>query len=202
MSEPDLPGADAKPLEGEQKEEWDKLTAAGAAISAALRSGDSAAVDQALDRLREAKIDSEAVLNALHIPSDAGALAGGIERILRRIPDGWGRWISCASGWYPIIVRLDQQLAELAPDYEVHQVKEKYGHLEYYMSGPSAVFDQMDELVEAARAEAARTCEVCGSSGQMCTSTGTMQGWYQTLCHSCAIETGYQALEPKEAESS
>jgi hypothetical protein len=37
--------------------------------------------------------------DALHIPADAGQHAAALEKILRRIPDGWGRWISHDSGW-------------------------------------------------------------------------------------------------------
>ena len=75
------------------------------------------------------------VLNSLHVPEDAGEWADGLERILRRIPDGWGRWIDVGKGWYPIIVALDAHLATIDPGYAVHQVKEKFGDLRYYYSG-------------------------------------------------------------------
>lgn len=198
--EPRLPGTDAKPLDGKQKEEWEKLLTAGGEAGAAMRAGDTEGVEEALERFRDAQIDPQAVLNAIHVPEDAGEWAEGIRQIFRRIPDGWGRWLSCGAGWYPIVVQLDQQLAELDPAYEVHQVKEKWGRLEYYFAGSSAVFGQMDQLVEAAREEAARTCETCGQPGRLCTSSGTVQGWYQTLCHTCAGERGYQPLPRREAE--
>ena len=70
-------------------------------------------------------------LDALHVPADAGEHAVGLEAILRRIPAGWGRWISTGAGWYPLLVELDRAIAALAPDYEVHQVKEKGGSLRY-----------------------------------------------------------------------
>lgn len=73
------------------------------------------------------------------VPPDAGEHAEGLEKILRRIPEGWGRWISCGAGWYPILVRLDRQIAELLPDYEIHQVKEKYGAIRFYWSVPDAL---------------------------------------------------------------
>lgn len=80
-------------------------------------------------------LDNEAMqdyLNSIHIPEDAGEHADDLRRILARIPDGWGRWISCASGWFPMVIELDRKLAELIPDYELHQVKEKFGTLRYY----------------------------------------------------------------------
>lgn len=70
----------------------------------------------------------------LRVPEDAGEYAAGLERILRRIPDGWGRWIGCGPGWYRLLVELDTQLAALDPDYRVQQVKEKFGTLRYYCS--------------------------------------------------------------------
>lgn len=80
--------------------------------------------------------DLDLLLNSLHIPSDAGEYAEDLRKILLRIPPRWGRWISCDSGWYPLIVELDKKLAEIFPDYELHQVKEKFGTLRYYIGLP------------------------------------------------------------------
>lgn len=78
----------------------------------------------------------DALLNTVHVPEDAGEHADALRRILERIPERWGRWISCSSGWYPLIIELDQKLAEIYPEYELHQVKEKYGTLRYYIGLP------------------------------------------------------------------
>lgn len=72
----------------------------------------------------------------LHIPSDAGVYRDGLERMLRRIPDGWGRWVSCDFGWYALLVSLDAEIAAVAPDYEIHQMKEKFGTLRFYWNLP------------------------------------------------------------------
>jgi hypothetical protein len=61
--------------------------------------------------------------------------------MLVRIPDDWGRWISCSRGWYPLLVELDEQLRELLPNYELHQVKEKYGGLRYYWESGEEIHD-------------------------------------------------------------
>lgn len=70
------------------------------------------------------------------IPDDAGPHREGLRRILGRIPDGWGRWIGCGPGWYPLIIELDTALAEVCANYELYQVKEKYGTLRYYAEPP------------------------------------------------------------------
>lgn len=84
------------------------------------------------------------VLNALHVPDDAGEYAAGLNRLLQRIPDGWGRWISCSRGWYPIIIELDEQLSALFPGYALHQVKEKFGGLRFYWAADERVTDPSD----------------------------------------------------------
>jgi hypothetical protein len=76
-------------------------------------------------------------LNVPRVPHDAGEYADDLRRLLGRIPRGWGRWISCGPGWYPLLVRLNKALAALVPEYEVHQVKEKYGTLRYYIGFPT-----------------------------------------------------------------
>ena len=67
--------------------------------------------------------------DSFHVPKDAGEYTDGLIAIMMRIPDGWGRWIRCDRGRDSIIVDVDQKLAELDPNYVVHQVKEKFGGL-------------------------------------------------------------------------
>lgn len=83
-------------------------------------------------------------LSELRVPDDAGDLRGALKRLLGRIPDGWGRWISCDSGWYPLLVELDGQMSALLPSYVIHQVKEKYGGLRYYWEPGEEVDDPGD----------------------------------------------------------
>jgi hypothetical protein len=82
------------------------------------------------------KTDLNEFLDEFHVPEDAGEYAEDLGKILKRIPPRWGRWISCDRGWYPLIIELDQKLAEIFPDYELHQVKEKFGTLRYYIGFP------------------------------------------------------------------
>jgi hypothetical protein len=87
---------------------------------------------------------ADALLNALHVPNDAGEHADALRGMLVRIPDGWGCWISCDRGWYPLLVELDEQLRTLLPDYVVHQVKEKFGGLRYYWESGEEAHDPND----------------------------------------------------------
>lgn len=124
-------------------------------------------------------------LNAIEVPDDAGSHAGALERLLRRIPHGRGRWINHGAGWYPIIVACDEQLAAIDPAYVVLQVKEKFGTLRYYCT-PSADLSADDrerffDHVREAESVSARTCENCSKPG----SLRDRGGWLKTLCDDC-----------------
>jgi len=85
----------------------------------------------------EYKNERDTFLNTIHVPEDAEEYSDSLKKILSRIPENWGRWISCDRGWYPLIIELDEKLSEICPDYELHQVKEKFGTLRYYIGLPS-----------------------------------------------------------------
>lgn len=105
-----------------------------------------------------------------------------IEDIRDRIPPEWGKWIQVGPGWYDIITSLDNQLAEIDPDYTVHQVKEKFGGLRYYFSTDKTGHEvnAMNELIRIAERQAAHTCEDCGGLGTL-----RDDGWMQVLCDEC-----------------
>lgn len=138
----------------------------------------------ALEAVRQIPIDRDRMLNALRVPEDAGDSQPALRALLERIPDGWGRWIGCGPGWYPILTRIEQRLNELDPDYEVHQIKEKFGTLCFYWEGD---IPNGDAIVDEAETESRRTCELCGSPGHL----RSKAGWLKTLCNACAVAHGY-----------
>ncbi len=145
------------------------------------------------NRLASAAADRDnTALNSLQVPEDAGVYADGLRRILARIPDGWGRWISHESGWYPLITDCDHRLSELDANYVVHQVKEKFGTLRYYcepsVKTRSAQADSFRAIIVEAERTSATTCERCGQRGQLC----NRKYWLKTLCDSCAQFLGYE----------
>jgi hypothetical protein len=95
-------------------------------------------------------VEDQQSLNAMHVPEDAGEHAEALRGMLARIPDGWGRSISCSRGWYPLLVELDEQLRALLPNYVIYQVKEKFGGLRYYWEPGEEVRDPNDPGGEAA----------------------------------------------------
>jgi len=145
--------------------------------------------DDELDNLlnRLAELYGEHDINLPHIPEDAGEHRAGIVEVLSRIPDGWGRWISCDAGWYPLITELGAKLAAIDPNYVVHQIKEKYGALRFYAEteaeGPRG--ERFDELIEAAQKRSEHICEQCGTSGAALRASREPLGLMKTLCAQC-----------------
>lgn len=162
-------------------------------MAAGLRAGTATSedVEGAVARIMSVDVDRDSMINALHIPADAGPFAPALETILRRIPDGWGRWISHDAGWYPIVVGVDERLSAIDPEYVVHQIKEKFGTLRYYCapSGePSpAVFDAFRAITGEAERASAITCERCSEPGILHETRYLVK----TLCASCAASLGY-----------
>jgi hypothetical protein len=161
-------------------------------MSTGLRAGTATPddVESAFSRLQSCDIDRNALVDAMHIPPDAGPHAPALAKILQRIPDGWGRWISHAAGWYPIVVACDQHLATIDRDYVVHQIKEKFGTLRYYCAPSSEsteVFGAFDAITIEAERMSAITCEHCGEPGVL----HEIRSRVKTLCHCCADTLGY-----------
>ena len=106
------------------------------AEAAAEGSLDAASFEAGIEAIRQIPLDAQTFLDTPHVPADAGVYKDALERIMARIPAGWGRWIDCGPGWYPLLAELDAHLGALIPDYEIHQVKEKYGTLRFYWGVP------------------------------------------------------------------
>lgn len=140
-----------------------------------------------------------------HVPEDAGEYAADLVDILNRIPIGWGRWISCGPGWYKLLAETNRKMALMFPNYEIHQVKEKFGTLRFYWGIPfedaawaelgddtsSIVYDIMEDIANQADHRSGYICETCGRYG----NTRVRNYWYRTLCAPCAVEQNYPLEE-------
>jgi hypothetical protein len=85
--------------------------------------------------------------------------------------------VDCEEGWWPIIAELDRQIAAIAPGYEVHQIKEKFGELRFYYAGGTGNDARIGVLIAQAERPAAQTCELCGAPGR-----ARATGWIRTVC--------------------
>ncbi|MFD9826391.1 hypothetical protein ACFWXB_02845 [Tsukamurella tyrosinosolvens] len=104
-----------------------------------------------------------------------GALVG----IRARFLPGAYPALDIGPGWYPIIVALDRALSAIDPDYQLVQVKEKFGGLRYYVEfEPDRARSGFDALIREAELRSERTCEVCGAEG----GPAHRGSWVRTLC--------------------
>lgn len=99
----------------------------------------------------------------------------------RRKTTGWYGCIA-PDGWKDIILEADAMLAYIDPDYEIHQIKEKFGTLRYYFGTTveygSIEYNIMHAIAGNAEAKSAQRCEVCGKWGE----TDWERSWVRTLC--------------------
>jgi len=101
------------------------------------------------------------------------------DRLLARFPAHRYKDLSIGDGWIELVDDLDTQIAALYPEYEIHQVKEKFGGLRYYIGAvPSEVYNDVRSLITHAEAKSYGICEECGAGGEQ-TST---RSWIRTLC--------------------
>jgi hypothetical protein len=176
-----------------EKVRWQATVSDITEMSANLHDGTATQDDiqRALNPMPSLDIDLDTLISAVHIPADAGPSAPALERILHRIPDGWGRWIGHDAGWYPIAVACDERLSAIDPDYVVHQIKEKFGTLRYYCA-PSGepspeLLNAFDDIISEAERASALTCERCSEPGVLHETNHLVK----TLCASCADTLGY-----------
>lgn len=73
-------------------------------------------------------------------------------------------------GWIPMLDRLVRDLLALGWDRDLHQVKEKFGTLRFYVGESTAA---MEARIEEAETEALRICEACGRAKPIFVETGS-----------------------------
>jgi len=77
-------------------------------------------------------------------------------------------------GWNDIIYRLYDDLVALGWDRELHQCKEKFGSLRFYIGYGN---DDIFARIAKAEIESEKTCEICGKEG-----TITGKYWLKCTC--------------------
>lgn len=127
-------------------------------------------------------------------------------------------WYGCIApdGWKNIVEDTDRMLSALDPDYEIHQIKEKFGSLRYYYG--TSVEDEtiqeiMDAVISYAEMLSSKVCEVCGNSsyiqrarwGNKFDDTAVVKetirgGWFKTICDSCDTDGRYKRVEPEDED--
>lgn len=108
-----------------------------------------------------------------------------------------GFGFECGDGWFDLIWDLSEKIEKQLKkrekeetisrqakdklldkiDFQVVQVKEKFGTLRFYTQGGSK---EIDDLINEAEEKSATTCEQCGKPGK-----SRNHGWIRVLCDEC-----------------
>lgn len=90
--------------------------------------------------------------------------------------DGGFGGFSHGDGWFDLIWELLEKLEPaVEANFQVVQVKEKFGTLRFYYEGSHV--GRLYELVREAEEKSGVTCETCGQEGTL-----RGGGWLRTLC--------------------
>ena len=102
--------------------------------------------------------------------------------ILDRIIDGYEKVVWCESGWWPLLLELDSEMADIDPLYMIYQVKEKFGRIAYYYAPSQPNFyKQLQDLVSKFSSKIDATCEKTGKPGVLMRRDEPF-GTFKTLC--------------------
>lgn len=106
------------------------------------------------------------------------------ERLFPKFQERYFKEIECSDGWLELINELDLKITELVPNYEILQIKEKFGGLRYYVFWPPdsdpEKTRQASTLITEAEEKSFKICEFCGKdNAELATNS---RGWFKTLC--------------------
>lgn len=91
--------------------------------------------------------------------------------------------IECDKGWDKLLNSMLTEMKEVSKDnklqFEISQIKEKYGKLRCYTVSYSP---EINTIIEKYEALSARICEQCGNPGTIQELPGK---WLKTLCEDC-----------------
>ena len=105
-----------------------------------------------------------------------------VEELKNKFLPNYYKSVDVDEGWYQIVVDCDNLLTEIDPNYQIAQIKQKFGGLRYYFQ-PSDVnngelYVKMNAVVLAYEKIASITCEATGKPGVLMKSKGA---WVKTL---------------------
>ena len=85
--------------------------------------------------------------------------------------------LEIGEGWVPLVHKLYDDLVSIGWDTKLHQVKEKFGGLRFYIGYGN---DEMFDLIRKAENESMKICELCGMPGDI-----KGKYWLECRCAAC-----------------
>ena len=104
-----------------------------------------------------------------------------INDILNRFSPGFPETLYCDDGWFPLIIKLNNDLRAIDSEYKIYQIKEKFGGLRFYFEPSESATDEdishMHELTRQAEDKSFTVCEISGGPGVLMKK----DSWVRTL---------------------
>lgn len=105
-----------------------------------------------------------------------------IEELKKKIVPEYWKSIDVDEGWYQIVIDCDKELTQIDPDYQIYQIKEKFGRLRYYHKASKSFEEEtylkLTSIINKYEALSSCTCEATGLPGLLMKSPN---GYYKTL---------------------
>ncbi len=106
------------------------------------------------------------------LPVDAGEYYDALQVVAGKIPDHYltpyypeGIFTNCKKGWYPLIIRCDEELTTVCPDYKIIVIFELFGFMNYYFEVPEynpELYERMRGIVRFYESLSRRTDSITG----------------------------------------
>ena len=114
------------------------------------------------------------------------------EVIFRNFKKGWEKEIRCEDGWIQIITECHSDLSTLDENYEIFQIKQKFGTLRFYCeTHKPELRKQFVSIIDKYEKRSARTCEKSGGKGVLMKK----DGYYQTLNLEIGKSLGFETVK-------
>ena len=114
-----------------------------------------------------------------------------VEEILRQFSSKTIPSIDCQSGWIDLIYKMHESLLLVYPQYNIFQVKEKFGTLRFYIDQypdlESASCFAVQSIIKNGELLSQYTCEKCGQNHYGVHSRNSYR-WIHTYCDKCELE--------------
>lgn len=75
-------------------------------------------------------------------------------------------WSYCPPGWRSLVEELHYNLVAIHPNYQIRQIKEKFGGLRFYTNIPYDATDEGCLLIQDYENQSHSICDICGGEGE------------------------------------
>jgi len=120
-----------------------------------------------------------------------------LEEIKAKINIHYAKTIDCDPGWHHLVAQCHIELMMMDPNYEVYQIKEKFGSLRYYFGTKSSDIKEVEmwKIAEKYELLSQKVCELTGKPGKLMFQLGL----YKTLAEEYTKE-GWEPVEKVSPE--